>query len=164
MGWNSSGKKKCNLVQPLPFQCNLWTSTSWPELELHRAGEVGRQVCHFKNDSFKMNNSTNIDIGFPNKSVGWHDSTSMTKEVDKSPTFGWTSKFNVFQVSERIMCWEVTQRVSSQEITTAMHKQVCLYKYWRVTIICVLTYCQETLSPTLLHIYRQWPKKRRQLL
>ena len=70
MGWNSSGKKKCNLVQPLPFQCNLWTSTSWPELELHRAGEVGRQVCHFKNDSFKMNNSTNIDIGFPNKSVG----------------------------------------------------------------------------------------------
>ena len=98
------------------------------------------------------------------RGLPWHDSTSMTKEVDKSPTFGWTSKFNVFQVSERIMCWEVTQRVSSQEITTAMHKQVCLYKYWRVTIICVLTYCQETLSPTLLHIYRQWPKKRRQLL
>ena len=60
------GKRNAILFNPCPSSVTF----EHPHPDLNYTGEGGRQVCHFKNDSFKMNNSTNIDIGFPNKSVG----------------------------------------------------------------------------------------------
>ena len=59
------GKRNAILFNPCPSSVTF----EHPHPDLNYTGKVGRKVCHFKSDRFKMNNSTNIDIGFPNKSV-----------------------------------------------------------------------------------------------
>ena len=104
------------------------------------------------------------DDGFFHVDGVYHDMIECRRrnKLTISPDdFGWTSRSNVFQVSERIICWEENTKSFLSGKTTTVHKRVYRSSCDAIRLsVCVHT-VGRFFPPLQLHKYRQWTEEAR---